>query len=246
MADDPTASEVRRWGVHLQGHAFDLADWEQSFKPPFDPWVERRGDDFYLRSAALDGLNDPSGVREQITPLVEQLNGAMFAINGTRPVHFEGVAEFAPDGAKRVHMVVAVGSIEARCRVGAVGVAIIGGKTTPTRPPSPSDAQRWMVTCEAHPDLADALVYLSRKEWFDIYKGLECIEDWLGGEAGMRSASLVDFDEFKRVKRTANAFRHRKNGKHLPPSVPATLDEAHKLLATLVDGAFKRAEQTGP
>ncbi len=240
VVDAPDA----RWGVHLQGHAFDLADWERAFRLPFDPWVERQGNDFYLRSAALDGLSDPTDVRERATPLVEQLNGAMFALNNSRPVRFEGVVEFAPNGTKRVHMMVTVGGIEARASAAAVGVAIVGGETVPPPPPAPSDAQRWMTICEAHPDLADALVYLSRKDWFDIYKGLECVEDWFGSEQQVRDAALIDFDEFRRVKRTANAFRHRKNGKHLPPSVPATLDEARALLTALVAGAFKKAEQS--
>lgn len=30
------------WGAHLLGHDFDLQDWGDALKPPFDPWVERR------------------------------------------------------------------------------------------------------------------------------------------------------------------------------------------------------------
>ena len=36
--NDATASKIG-WGVVLGGHAFDLEDWEEALKGPFDPWI---------------------------------------------------------------------------------------------------------------------------------------------------------------------------------------------------------------
>lgn len=40
-----TTSE-KTWGVKLSGHVFDLEDWRDTLKEPFDPWVLQEGDDF--------------------------------------------------------------------------------------------------------------------------------------------------------------------------------------------------------
>jgi hypothetical protein len=45
-----------RWGMHLVGHQFDLADWEEALMSPFDPWVEHKNDMYVLRSSDFDGL----------------------------------------------------------------------------------------------------------------------------------------------------------------------------------------------
>jgi hypothetical protein len=90
--------------------------------------------------------------------------------------------------------------------------------------------------------LADALVYLGRREWFDLYKAIECIKDWAGGEALLGKLGWIDPEELKRVKRTANSFRHRRGGTHSPPPKPATPEEAFGVVGTLVRKAFETAE----
>jgi hypothetical protein len=42
-----TTSE-KAWGVGLSGRVFDLEDWRDTLKEPFDPWVLHEGDDFIL------------------------------------------------------------------------------------------------------------------------------------------------------------------------------------------------------
>jgi hypothetical protein len=54
--DDDAASRSG-WGVVLVGHAFDLDDWREAFKQPFDPldpWVmEPQGSSVVIRTAAM-------------------------------------------------------------------------------------------------------------------------------------------------------------------------------------------------
>jgi hypothetical protein len=64
------------WGVHLTGHQFDLADWEETLRAPFEPWVERSQEMYVLRWTGFDGLQTFE-VHARAQALVEQLNGAI-------------------------------------------------------------------------------------------------------------------------------------------------------------------------
>jgi hypothetical protein len=48
--------EQAKRGVGLRGHGFDLKDWEENFRAPFDPWIERLQEEYVLRSSTFDGL----------------------------------------------------------------------------------------------------------------------------------------------------------------------------------------------
>jgi hypothetical protein len=236
---------VKTWGVELVGHHFDLEDWSDTLKRPFDPWVERHNDRYFLRTAQFDGAADFSEVRDRAVPIVEQINAAMEIILRSQSVRLEsGVAEFDAEGRLKVHVIIAVGTAVARTRVHAPTVTLTkNGRPIPLPPPIESKVQRWATLSEAHDLLADALVYFNRAEWFDIYKAIECLEDWVGGEDALRAKEWIKAADLKRLKRTANSFRHRKGGKHTPPNDPLTLVDARHTLGKLITGAFNFASE---
>jgi hypothetical protein len=218
------------WGVHLIGHPFDLADWADTLKVPFDPWVERQDDQFFLRTAQFDPLASAAEVRDHAVSIVDQLNAAMEIKRGSRPLSFNRVVEFRADGTQGAHIFLAAGSVEGRAHMGAVALLITkDGVPAPAPPPTESDVQHWVALSESHDLLADALIYFSRPEWFDVYKAIECLEDWLGGEEALRAKGWVGAVDIKRVKRTANSFRHREGGKHTPPDDPLSLADARAI-----------------
>lgn len=229
---------ISQWGVHLTGHDFDLPDWEEKLKAPYDPWVERVQEMFVLRSSEFDGL-DVAEVRMRGEVLIEQLNGAMTASKGSRPIRGQDVIEFTPDGTRHHHVLMAE-HLEDRDRFGAAVIKIVGpdGAVVPDAPLQPSDIQRWTSIAGTNDHLADALVYLGRREWFDLFKAIECIEDWAGGESALIKLGWMD----KSVKRTANSFRHRRGGAHSAPSPPATREEALRFVADLIRKALEAAE----
>ncbi|SHG10139.1 hypothetical protein SAMN05443248_0286 [Bradyrhizobium erythrophlei] len=237
--------KMPNWGVQLIGHDFDLADWAEVLQQPFDPWVMRSNDAFVLRWTGFDDLETASEVQEHAAFVVDQLNGAMWINRGTRAVRFEGIINFKPDGTRNTTMMVATGKIEARARVSAEAVVTrADGTIIPPPPPKSSNAQDWIALAETHEPLADALVYFARAEWFDIYKAVECLEDWVGGgEAGLRDLNWIEKDDLKRLKRTANSYRHRRGGKHSPPEIPVSQSEAREMLAILIRKAFLRAAE---
>ena len=184
-----------QWGVHLTGHNFDLLDWEETLTAPFDPWVERVQEMFVLRWSGFDGL-DAAEVHTRGEALLEQLNGAMTASKGSRPIRGQDVIQFAPDGTRH-HHVLAAANLELRSRVSAAAIGIIGpdGAVVQDAPPQPSDVQRWTSIADTDDCLADALVYLGRREWFDLFKAIECIEDWAGGEDALLRLGWMERDE---------------------------------------------------
>lgn len=231
---------ISQWGVHLNGHDFDLLDWEETLKAPFDPWVVRVQEMFVLRWSEFDGL-DVAEVSTRGEALIEQLNGALTASKGSRPIRGKDVIEFTPDGT-RYHHILMADHLELRTRFGAAVIKIVGpdGTVVPDAPPQPSDIQRWTSIAGTNDHLADALVYLGRREWFDLFKAIECIEDWAGGESALIRRGWMEPE--KRVKRTANSFRHRRGGAHSAPSPPATHEEALRFVADLIRKAFEAAE----
>ena len=51
------AMTIVGYGVHLLGHAYDLQDWAEELKEPFEPHVEVYGEKYVLRSTAFADLN---------------------------------------------------------------------------------------------------------------------------------------------------------------------------------------------
>src|SRR4051794_36769862 len=45
---------TNRWGIQLLGHEFDLADWLEALKPPFDPYVEFHAEQHVLRWSGFE------------------------------------------------------------------------------------------------------------------------------------------------------------------------------------------------
>ena len=186
-------STTKGWGVQLLGHGFDLQDWRDTLKAPFDPWIDQRDDRYFLRTTLFDEAVSATEVRDRAFPIVEKLNAAKNIAVGSQSVRFDGgVAEFDADGRLRVHVILAVGAAVMRSRAHAPTVTLtIDGAPAPSPPPKESQVQRWAAISERHELLADALTYHSRAEWFDIYKAIECLEDWLGGEQDLRNQGWI-------------------------------------------------------
>jgi hypothetical protein len=245
---------LKQWGAVLRGHDFDLQDWREMLKPPFDPWVEVHGPDYILRSASLDGLTSASEVRDRVVAHIERLNGTMSVMGGCQPLQFSGVAELAPDGKVHRTMFVEVNA-SARSRVHAIGMAVgPAGKPAPEPPPTPSEAQNWAAIADSEDLLEDALIYFGRASapgaadrpptfWFDIYKALECLMGRFGGEANFMALGWAPANDVKRLKQTANWSRHASQ-RNPKPSRPTTEQEAKDLMKSLLRKAFKTVRGT--
>jgi hypothetical protein len=50
------------WGVKLSGHVFDLEDWRDAFREPFDPSVLHEGDEYFLRASEFQSCDSAEEV----------------------------------------------------------------------------------------------------------------------------------------------------------------------------------------
>lgn len=239
---------TKKWGIKLEGHSFDLDDWANTLKKPFDPWIEQRHigndepDEFVLHWSGFDNLPTSSAVEEKAPLIIDRLNSVMWIERKTHPVHAGPIVEFLPDGSRHFFVTISA-NIVARAKASAVGVAISPtGTALPPPEPTESTAQKWLSQCDAHELLADALTYFSKLDWFDIYKAIECLEDKFGGEARLKKLAWISSSEIERLKWTANSlYRHRKGGRS-PPPTPMTIEEARGALAILIRRAFEQVE----
>jgi hypothetical protein len=133
------------WGAVVLGEPTDLEDWAHVLKKPFDPWVEMHGTETVLRSASLDELESASEVRDRSIAQIERLNGAMALSQGSKPLRFGGVIQFAPDGRLHRTIFAEMVAFEAGDKLRAT-VTVTGpdGKPVPPPPPQPSEVQRWV------------------------------------------------------------------------------------------------------
>lgn len=234
------------WGVALEGHDFDLEDWEAALKPPFDPWIVRANSTFALRSSAFDVASSATEVRDRAFVLLALLNGALAAIHNARIVRFGGVLEFLSDGSNR-RTVFVEGRAEGRSKARASAVVL--GPDGQEKPPPlqrQSDVQLWLQIADTDAKLSDALTYFSRSDnWFDIYKALECLIFRFGGgkKAFLREDwTPVTPDEIEILWTTANNERHA-SYRNKPNPSPMPRERAQELLGTLIKLAFDRAQQ---
>jgi hypothetical protein len=232
------------WGAVVQGESADLADWANTLKQPFDPWVEMHGKDMVLRSSSLDNLPTAIDVRDQAIAHIERLNGAVALSQGAKPLLFGGVIEIAPDGQLHRTMFLEAALYEDRDRFGAIGTVLgVDGKASHPGP-QPSEVQIWTEIAEDDDLLDDALIYFGRSaDWFDIYKALESLIMKFGGEGAFVSKGWAPADEITRLKRTANAARHAKR-KYKPQPNPMNVNEARLLLGQLLRRAFGEAKKS--
>lgn len=236
------------WGILLGGEPFDLVDWQDALRQPFDPWVTKTDDGLVLRSSLLDPAISADEAYVRAKALMDQVNGALCVSHGARTVRIESIVEFLSNDSCRRLKFAQFRVTDSRDRVQGVAVAIgPDGKPIPSPPPERSDPQTWLSIAAENDLLADALIYFSRSEnWFDIFKGLECLFLEFGpSEAEFLDLGWANRSEITLLKRTANAERHARK-KYKPPSNPMGRVQARELLATLLARAFHEAQLRPP
>jgi hypothetical protein len=226
------------WGASLRGDDFELEDWRDTLKLPFDPWVVDTKRGLVLRSKIFDSAVAADEVYDRAVSLISMVNGALALWNQTAHVNFHGVIEFLSDGSERYHPPSAQVHMEGRSKFRVDGVVVGPDGQQKAGPPKASDPQRWIEAAKGDDALADALIYYSRADnWFDIYKALECLFIKFGGEEefirmGWKSRAAV-----KALKRTADNERHARLKNKLNRH-PMNKEEARRVLRALIKMAF--------
>jgi hypothetical protein len=223
----------------LSGDQFDLEDWQEALKPPFDPWVTKMDDGLILRSRLLDSATTSTEAHHRGMALLEQANGALGAGRKTGIVRLEAIMEFLPDGRRQKSQILTFPITDARDRA---RVVVAVGPDGPSPPPEPSGPQLCMSIAAKDGLLADALTYFGRGEsWFDMYKALECIQKKVGGQHTLADLGWATAEEIRMFRQTANSYARHRRGKFDPPKQPMEIAAARELLGRLIASAFATA-----
>ncbi len=220
------------WGAIVKSEKLD--DWLDALQN-FDLWIEVQPEGNVLRSVLFDKLKSAEFVRDRAIILIEQLNGAMAASRGAKPIKFDAVIQFTPDGKQHRFLFPETAMLSL---TGLRANAIVIGPDSKPKPaplPGPSEAQNWINIANNDDLLADALIYFGRAtDWFDIYKTLECLILRFGGnETEFFKLNWAPVAEIGRLKQTASWHRHARR-KFDSPKDPMRIADAQELIAKLL------------
>jgi hypothetical protein len=221
--------------ARLEGHEFDLQDLADLL-PAGDIRVARDDAGYYLEAAVID--NPPEGrtfyeAAQEILPLV---NGMGRVKNPRfRPVALSGRYQ---DGEKQ-HMVVAVGTAEARSRLSAVAIVPRPDGQVEPQPSPPSISYPGLIKTD--PEVAEVLQILASPSigWVELYKVFEVVRDTVkplkldqSGLAGKEDISAFTASANRPDVSGAGARHARIDGG--PPKRTMTLNRGRQFVSDLV------------
>lgn len=229
------------WGLEIEGHPFDLEDWESALRPfsPDDHFIDRvmppdGREAFVLRSIELDqaaNSGDAQKIGEALHRRLDALFQTLRAMDRTRAGAIYRFKE-GQDPTRIVQgtMHAVMPRFRARGRALAFGP---DGKELPPPKPKPSDVQRALKLCsaEAKRHLEDAIVAFGRADnWYDLFKAFEAI-GFQAGKGKMVEWGWTDQAAIDRFKDTCHHHRHYKVKL---PSNPPTFEEAKSFVRGLL------------
>ena len=233
------------WYARLAGDSVDLDDWRHSLNEPFDPVALKFPDgETVLSSKEFADVPTASEVRERALGLIGRMNGALSLWNGARPIRFAGVYRVDEEG--KCHAILfAEAAIELnRCVMRATAV-ILGpdGQPLPPSPPTPSKPQDWNQLASSSEDISDLLEHVGRADnWFDIYKTIELAERIAGNERKLVKLLAGSGVDVKRLKRSANFYRHARARR---PENPFNLAEARSMISYVAQRVLEQIPTAG-
>jgi hypothetical protein len=215
------------WAVELTGDRGALIEWCQLFDDLKSTHVEVRdegGDRFYLRSERFDGRRETE-IHRLGAELVRKMSSVMEATGLGKALASGTVVAIRGDGSRSP--VAEVGTLP-----GAAVVATAGNLAPKTA--IRAKIERWLELAEGDENISDAITFLARGGWFDLYWACEVMTKEFGTEHEMMKISWARRNHVKLVKENANLYRHARPG-HLPSRF-LSLKEARDLLRAAVQG----------
>ena len=223
---------VSRWAVEVEGHEATIARLEtylnESLIQATDTFISRLRDIPVIRSQLWDGVGDSAVVGQLAETELAMLQGLTKLAGGASPLRAGTVFELRADD-----------SIVQQTRFSVNDVYVLSDAFDPI----PVFRSRLDIV-RSSDALSGAVVELSgRADWIKIYKAIEYLEDQYGGEKQLAAAFPKRKDSLKRIKRTANAIRHRARA-FTNISSPFKLEDAETLLKSLIDEIISSIAKT--
>ncbi|MCW1839769.1 hypothetical protein [Prosthecomicrobium hirschii] len=212
------------WAAHILIDPAYQDGWFIAFAKPFETWIERQGDDFYLRSVFFRNCANAKAVRPMAIDILRVLTGAMSLTLSPHETRVLGVVRVDSNGRRQITFLAEGGYIR-----------ISGSSLTEDGEPA---ARRAVIRASKSEYLEEALAYFGDQGgWFDLYKCIESVEQWAGGEHKLTSMNLIPAIELKRTKHTANNMRHARLKNTAVTNAPSFW-EAQDVVRNLLNAAL--------
>lgn len=213
-----------RWAVEIEGNVGDLENLRdkcnKSISSPTGVFISKFRDVYALRCANWDSLPDASTVAEIAQEELSLLLACLRSLDGSGEMSVGTVFELNTDST--IHNRTRQTSFELNVR------------KRPEDRSSPTEFGQLTNVARSNHHLRRALAVLGREPtWHELYICLEEIEDLYGGERKLHRQFPSKESVLRRIKRTANSYRHSR-GKFQPVSSPIPINEAYAELRSLI------------
>ena len=226
-----------QWLVRLVGDEHELAEISaRCTGTTFS--VLKEGDGYFLRADAFEHLADPSDVREQASEWAQWLRGSSWlALRSRGTVTPQEVRRIEADGTGHIYMY-----LSDTINVSEIASFVTIQQDGTTVEHHPADAiHHWIEVAQRDASVAKVLRLLAlSRDWVNLYRVLEVIEEDLRGRTALASAGWVTASALRRFKHTANSVgatgddaRHGKES-GTPPKSPMMLSEAAAMVEFVV------------
>src|SRR5436309_1611155 len=197
---------IARWGVALEGDAFDIEDARDLFAqhdevqvriieitPDRNPTV--------LLAKDFESLSNHSEVLEASRRIFDFLNGIMFVRDRVRkPLRPGAVHERRENGRWSAGTLFAQMTAVVRSRVRADAVVLRALGSPPPPPPPPPPHMIWMTEATRDDTLADVLTFLrGEPDWFDLYKAFELMRDVINRRLGQHRYAQMGWPDKPKI-----------------------------------------------
>jgi hypothetical protein len=227
-----------QWLIELEGNEIDKSIWKALAKPPFDPHIITHnisGRTIHgLRSEEVDNAQSAREAMEIAETVCDRIYGAVSLEYATEPLTPTRVYSINLDGSLGAHMLIDPAVIKIRGGWIEMGSGNAQDDMSASLL-SPSNLQRWNAALTNGDEVRDLIMFVGRSNnWFDIYKALEISINLSGSENDLVAfLKKKNGPDLKKLKRTANHFRHATKVNSLPPTAPS-LVQAREQLARIV------------
>jgi hypothetical protein len=242
------------WAVLLAGEKLDVEDLSHRYPAPFEPWVEpyERGGEgqFVLRSEKWKFLSNGTDVHLDADRILQRMHGeALIYDEAAQQVLPSGVLKVTEDGGV-VHVAV-VHSASLNVTLGRARLRAFGTSGEASEP-SETESQRWFREADSDDHRSELFSHVSRcQSWFDLYKVMELSRRIAGGQRQIKATIGADAEEWERVWRTANCYRHAPDPAKYPMPVPpaelrSSISFVLRMIRNIISCVGAAARQAGP
>jgi len=216
------------WGVELVGLEHDLKNLRLklngAIEGPNSIFISRLNDLYVLRCSQWDSISDLAMLKEKSFEDLELIRGCIHLLDGCGTIEIGTIIRLGP-----------MDEIGEQNRDSMIGVRVF---TPEDKWQNPAEFRKLFHHGKANHLLRAAINdFKSDPTWFDIYKSIEALLLFCGGEKKLQKSHPAFAKQVDKAKQTANSFRHSR-GKFEPIRKPMLLPDAIKVTKELFSFAI--------